>query len=77
MPRGRRVGTAKTIDQQTAELEAEIENHKAKIAEARTKKAELAKKKSPCNLSELIGVIKKSGNIPEELLELLKNQENK
>lgn len=77
MPRGRRAGTGKTIDQQIEKLDTEIENYKIKIAEFRKKKAELAKKKSQGDFSELIDVIKKSGKSPEELLELLKGQEGK
>lgn len=80
MPRGRRVETVKaekTLDQQIAEIDAEIVNYKSKIADARQRRKALAEEKKQQDMNELLNVLAKSGKTTEELLAIFKGENEK
>ena len=77
MPRGCRAETEKTFDQQIAEIDAEIENYKSKIADARQRRKALVEEKKQQDMNELLSVLAKSGKSPEELLAIFKGENGK
>jgi septal ring factor EnvC (AmiA/AmiB activator) len=77
MPRGRRAETEKNFDQQIAEIDAEIEDYKSKIADARQRRKALVEEKKQQDMNELLSVLAKSGKSPEELLAIFKGENGK
>lgn len=77
MPRGRRTETGKTFDQQIAEIDAEIEDYKSKIADARQRRKALVEEKKQQDMNELLSVLAQSGKTPEELLAIFKGENEK
>lgn len=77
MPRGRRTETEKNFDQQIAEIDAEIEDYKSKIADARQRRKALVEEKKQQDMNELLSVLAKSGKSPEELLAIFKGENGK
>lgn len=77
MPRGRRTETGKTFDPQIAEIDAEIEDYKSKIADARQRRKALVEEKKQQDMNELLSVLAQSGKTPEELLAIFKGENEK
>lgn len=72
MPRGRRTATEKTLEQQIAHIDAEIESLKNKIAAAKEKRKTLVDKKKDSDIAALLAAVKESGKSAEEVIALLK-----
>jgi len=74
MSRGRKVVTAKTIEEQIIDIDSEIEDYKQKIADAREKRKVLMERKEKEELAVLYEAVKASGKTPEEFLKALQEQ---
>ena len=75
MPRGKRKVTPETLEQQINNLDAEIESYQQKIREARDKKRVLLEQKKKQDLDILYSTIQGSGKSVEEILQLIKDQQ--
>lgn len=70
MPRGTR-RTAKSIDEQIAEIQMKIQTYQAKIAKLNAEQKSLTASKEKAEMDELYQFVKKSGKTPTELLSQL------
>ena len=75
MPRGRKKVTPETLEQQISSLDAEIESYQQKIREAKDKRKELVEQKKKQDLEMLYSTIQNSGKSVDEVLQLLKAQQ--
>lgn len=74
MPRGRRAIKVKTVEEQIAALDAEIEDYKQKISDARERKKLLMERKEKEEMTALYEAVKSSGKTPEEFLKMIQEQ---
>ena len=70
MPRGRRAG-GQSIEEQIAKIDAEVEEYKQKIQQAREKRKALVVRREKEEMSTLYQAVKTSGKTAREFLDTL------
>lgn len=70
MPRGRRAGV-QSIEEQIAKIDAEVEEYKQKILEARERRKALVVRREKEEMSALYQAVKTSGKTAREFIDTL------
>ena len=70
MPRGRRTGV-RSIEEQVAKIDTELERYKLKIAKARERRRALMRRRDKEELAALYQAVKTSGKTADEFLDTL------
>lgn len=76
MPRGRKKATPETLEQQISDLDTQIESYQQKIREAKDKRKRLVEQKKRHDMETLYSTIQSSGKSVDEVLRLLKDQQD-
>lgn len=74
MPRGRKALNPESIELQISDIDAEIENYKQKINDAKEKKKKLVERKEKEEMAALYQAVKSSGKTAGDFLKSLQEK---